>query len=384
MIRSVVEIAVKYPKKKLQTYNFPWTKPVAGEDFYSHRLAERLEFSVAAKLNYQRYLDWKSDDNPSKPITFKPVMGHISPVSRCNFRCTMCSVTDFKNGKRCEDMSYELFAKRLGELDELVQISLTGLSELFLLHETLEPMLRLCRERKFWTNIATNGSLLHQRDWIKRLIEINLDEIVISIDGVTAETFERIRIKSNFSQVCKNSRNLNEQFNAAGVFPKRTKMQTVLQSNNRHELFKFVPFAKELGFSCIAFETEPFDWGNIDWRQRNSKVAGELEPHEIDQLLEQGKELGVEVGFVQIVQRYTALAKISSLCSWPFSKIFISSDDRVVPCCHISNPDYFEIGKLGAKKSVSDVWFGEDYTAFRNSHISGNIPQQCQSCYRNK
>ena len=378
------EANLSYPRKKyLDPSRIPRTKPVAGELYYNQRISERLAFSPATKANYERFLSWEKSGDPSSAVNFTPIAGHISPISRCNFKCTMCSVTDFTNGKRCEDMSLELFEKRLDELDGLVQISLVGLSELFLLHDSLEQMLRLCVDRKIWTNIATNGSLLHQRNWFERLIDINLDEIVVSIDGVTAATFEEIRIRSNFERVYENSRTLNEKFNCAGVHPKRTKMQTVLQAKNRHELFDFIPLARDLGFSAISFETEPFDWGSISWREKNSQITGILAIEEIDQLVSQGKDCEVEVGFVEIVQRYSTHPKNLSPCSWPFSKIFISSDDRVVPCCHISNPDHFEIGRgIGELNSVVDIWFGEDYSIFRQNHISGNIPMACQSCYK--
>ena len=380
------ESNVDYPRKKTTDLTqVPWTKPVAGEDFYALRISERLTFSPIARENYEKYLSWKKRNDPSQIVNFSPIAGHISPISRCNFKCTMCSVTDFDDGKRCEDMSLDLFARRLVELSGLVQISLVGLSELFMLNHSLEAMLRLCREHKLWTIIATNGSLLHQRNWIERLIDINLDEIVVSIDGVTAETFEAIRIKSNFDRVYKNARSLNEKFNSAGVHPKRTKMQTVLQSRNRNELFDFIPLARDLGFTSIAFETEPFDWGSVSWREKNSLAFQILEPDKIERLVSQGQECGVEVGFVEIVQRYSTDPKDFSLCSWPFSKIFISSDDRVVPCCHISNPDHFEIGKgIGETNSVSDVWFGNEYEKFRQAHISGAIPDACSSCYKQK
>ena len=160
-------------------------------------------------------------------------------------------------------------------------------------------------------------------------------------------------------------------------------MQTVLQAKNRNELYDFIPLARDLGFSAISFETEPFDWGSVIWRKKNSSVTGVLKSDEINALVSQGKDFEVEVGFVEIVQRYSTLPNEHSLCSWPFSKIFISSDDRVVPCCHISNPDHFEIGSgIGDDNSVIDVWNGEDYRGFRQSHISGNIPEACRSCYK--
>jgi MoaA/NifB/PqqE/SkfB family radical SAM enzyme len=379
-----IESQINYPRKEsTDLANMPWTKPVAGEDFYNQRIAERLAFSAKTKENYDRYLRWKQAGDFSKEIDFVPIAGHISPISRCNFRCTMCSVADFESGKRCEDMGIELFEKRLDELFGLIQISLVGLSELFLLHDSLEHMLKMCRDRKIWTNIATNGSLLHQRNWIEKLAGLNLDEIVVSIDGVTKNTFESIRVGSNFKRVCDNAKNLNNQFDLAGIRPKRTKMQTVLQAKNRNELYDFIPLARDLGFSAISFETEPFDWGSVIWRKKNSSVTGILKSDEINALVSQGKDFEVEVGFVEIVQRYSTLPNEHSLCSWPFSKIFISSDDRVVPCCHISNPDHFEIGSgIGDDNSVIDVWNGEDYRGFRQSHISGNIPEACRSCYK--
>ena len=377
---------ISYPKKVTHSgESLPLTLPSAGTDFYEQRLAERLNYSSVAKVNYAKYLSWVSSDDPSIKIDFTPVAGVICPSSRCNFKCTMCAISDFQDGKRCEDMSLELFQKRLDDLSGLVRISLTGLSELFLLHDTLEPMLRLCLERKIWTNIATNGSLLHQRNWIERLVDINLDELAVSVDGVSKNTFESIRINSNFERVRDNAKNLNGRFDRAGVSPHRTKMHTVLQDKNLHELFDFVPFANELGFRTISLGTEAFDWGSSSWRDKNSKDARIISYEDMWKLVDQGKQYGVTVGFVEITQRYTAEPRISSLCSWPYSKIFISSDDRVVPCCHISNPDHFEIGEgLSDVISASDSWFSDEYQIFRDLHTTGNVPDACSSCYKTK
>jgi len=379
-----MENSVNYPRKIWsKNFEIPWTTPVGGSEFYEKRITERFEFSPSSKSNYLKYLAWMEQGDKTVQIDFAPISGHVNPNSQCNFRCVMCSVSDFRNGKRCDDMSLELFEKRLDQLQTLIEISLTGLSELFMMHDGLEEMLRMCVSKKIWTKISTNGSLLHQRNWIERIVNLNLDEITISIDGVTKETFESIRRKSNFERVIKNTIELNEAFYKAGITPKRTKMVTVLQTTNWAQLFDFVPFAKNLGFTSIAFSLEPFDWGSRSWTERNSKISGILSEDEASKLVSQGMDYGIEVGFVELVQRYVAESKNSSLCSWPFSKIFISSDDRVVPCCHISNPDHFEIGSgIGESNTVSDIWFGDDYNRFRQSHLSGNIPDACKSCYK--
>lgn len=231
----------------------------------------------------------------------------------------------------------------------------------------------------------TNGSLLHQHNWIERLVEIDVDEISVSVDGVTKTTFESIRNKSNFERVIANATELNKIFDAKGVTPRRTKMAVVLQSLNFHELFDFVPFARHLGFKSIAFSIEAFDWGSEVWRDRNSQNVRGITKSDVAKLVEQAKSLDISIGFVDVVQRYVAEPKASSLCSWPFSKIFISSDDRVVPCCHISNPDHFEIGNgLDDTFSAKDAWFSNAYSDFRSAHANGSIPDACSSCYKSK
>jgi len=59
----------------------------------------------------------------------------------------------------------------------------------------------------------------------------------------------------------------------------------------------------------------------------------------------------------------------------------ISSDSRIVPCCHISNPDFFEIEAEGAS-NMAEIWHSKAYQAFRGSHLKGEIPDVCRPCYR--
>ena len=72
-----------------------------------------------------------------------------------------------------------------------------------------------------------------------------------------------------------------------------------------------------------------------------------------------------------------------ALCPWPFERAYISSDQRVVPCCFIGNPDVAEIGTAPAKPvSFASVWFGADFQAFRQAHLDGDILDYCRGCYR--
>jgi len=47
----------------------------------------------------------------------------------------------------------------------------------------------------------------------------------------------------------------------------------------------------------------------------------------------------------------------------------------------IGDPEAFEIGK-GSGKSFSELWTSDEYQAFRQAHLDGDIPKVCKNCYR--
>lgn len=128
----------------------------------------------------------------------------IEPTTGCNFRCTMCQVSspDFVS----KNMDINLFKKVIVENKQLIKIKLQGMGEP-LVHKHLIDMVKFAKNYGIATEIVTNGSLLNEQN-INLLIDSRLAKLTISIDGSTKETFEKIRVKSNFNDVIKNSKNV--------------------------------------------------------------------------------------------------------------------------------------------------------------------------------
>jgi hypothetical protein len=119
----------------------------------------------------------------------------------------------------------------------------------------------------------------------------------------------------------------------------------VVQKANLHELEKLVDLAADLGFSNQVFSLELTDFGLVRWHEINAAASAE-QNLDIDVLLglvERGKERDVRVRFWNTTSKYST-GSPEALCPWPFERAYISSDQRVVPCCFIGNPDVAEIG----------------------------------------
>jgi MoaA/NifB/PqqE/SkfB family radical SAM enzyme len=357
----------------------PAPTPSAGIEIYRQERERALAADSRRRANYDRYVAYMNAPDRNAPVDFLPVKLDIENVSRCNFRCTMCAVSDWPKGTRAADMPLEAFQRLIDEQYGLVEIKLQGLGEPLLQRDDYFAMLRYARERHIWVRTTTNASLLHLRENYRNLVDADPNEIQISIDGADKQVFETIRRGSVFEQVVENCRTINAYCREKGV--SRTKMWTVLQQANLHQMDALVDLAAELGFRHFTFSLEINDWGMADWSKRAGEIDVErlLDPERLLALIEKGERLGVEVRYWNITDRFSA-ASVKTLCPWPFERAYIGSDLRVSPCCMLGNPDVYEIG-AGPIDSFSAVWLGPEYEAFRQAHREGRPPAVCQGCY---
>ena len=349
--------------------------PSVDRELYDHEMAAGFTAFPERLANYRKYQQAQRGET----VDYLPIKLDIENVSRCNFRCTMCQVSDWPKMTRAADMKLEDFSKLLDEQVGLVEIKLQGMGEPLLNAEPLFEMIKLARARHLWVRTTVNGSLLHLKDNYKKIIESDVCEVQISIDGATAPTYEKIRRGGKFSRLKKNCVLLNDYAKQDGRH--RTRMWVVVQQDNLAELELFPKLAAELGFSRLSLSLDLNDWGQDSWRDRNDPldVHRRFTAERGMRIAEIGSELGVETTFWAIDDKYD-LEDHKKLCPWPFERAYISSDMRVVPCCMVANP---EISDLGDAREFNTVWNGEAMRKFRAGHLNGQLPAICKSCYKN-
>lgn len=125
-------------------------------------------------------------DHPSKLF--------VEVTTRCNLHCAMC-VKQTAGGCSPEgDLPVPLFESMAPAFPRLQALVLNGVGEP-LLHPRLEDMIRAARERmprEGWVGFQSNGLLLTP-DRAASLASAGLDRICFSIDGVSPETFRKVR-----------------------------------------------------------------------------------------------------------------------------------------------------------------------------------------------
>jgi pyrroloquinoline quinone biosynthesis protein E len=353
----------------------PLPEPMPDAAAYVRERELCLAADPKKNANYRRYVD---SARRSADVDYLPTKLDIENVSRCNFRCTMCQVSEWHKGQRADDMTFEVFKRIIDEQYGLVEIKLQGMGEPIIQRDPFFDMIRYARSKHIWVRTVTNASLLHLKDNYKKIIDSGVNELQISIDGADKETFESIRQGSVFERVVENCKLINAYCREQKV--ERTKMWTVIQSANRRQLREIVKFAANTGFKSMVFSLDITDWGQTQWRVHNREISvdGSLDVESARELVRLGEESGLKVAFWSILSKYST-DSADTLCPWPFERAYVSSDFRIVPCCMIANPDAFEFEI--ENNSFGQTWLGNGYKEFRRAHLSGNIPAVCQGCY---
>ncbi|RJF76866.1 radical SAM protein [Azospirillum cavernae] len=354
----------------------PTPQPSAGVEAYRRERELALAHTSRRRENWERYLRGRFG---GEDIDYLPVKLDIENVSRCNFRCRMCQVSDWPKGRRAADMSLDDFKHLLDEQYGVVEIKLQGMGEPLLQGDAVFDMIRHARSSHIWVRTTTNASLLHLHDNHRKLIDADPNEVQISIDGADRAVFEAIRRGSVFERVVANCRLINAYCDERGV--SRTKMWVVVQRDNLHQLSDFVELAAAMGFHDLTFSLTLTDWGQKEWRERNDEILvdGKVSEEACWNLVERGRALGVAVSFWRVTEKYDTRRR-ETLCPWPFERLYVSSDLRAVPCCTVGTP---EASDLGDARELTAAWTGETYRQFRRAHLNGDLPEICHGCYRN-
>lgn len=128
---------------------------------------------------------------------------YIEITTNCNLDCQMCVRRAW--GEPIGSMSLATFADlmdQLGQFPDPPTIHLGGYGEP-MSHPDFVDLVRLAKTTGGRVEVTTNATLL-SHETAEALVKLDLDRLVVSIDGVRADSYEDIRIRASFEQVIDN------------------------------------------------------------------------------------------------------------------------------------------------------------------------------------
>ncbi len=309
-------------------------------------------------LNLQKQLDLIS-----KELSVKDIDGidyfaryvEMDAYDGCNLDCIMCPLgkSIYKGGG---PIPQKLFKKIVDELAEysdwIYQVCLSRNGEP-LLNKNIASMIKQLKDVGIKrVNFSTNATALTEKK-AHELLESGLDEIRFSIDGVTKETFEKVRQGVEYERVLKNCLKfieIREKYKDAKT---QVQIRFVEQKANSHEVQM---------------------WKNF-WltKVRKTDVVASKKMHSWSNELDGLKNKSTDPKFVSDRSNIHP-------CISPFSSLEILYDGTV-PLC---GSDYLRTVTFGNvyKNTLKEIWNSKEFKKVRDLHKSGNRNQidACIGC----
>ena len=314
-------------------------------------------------------------------VRHRPVEAFLEIVSDCNIRCTMCAISfDHRYRKGPADyrghMKWSVFEEAFPLLRHAAKVHLMGTGEP-MLHPDLPRMVRAVAGTGAWVTFNSNGTLLDE-SVAEELVTAGLSQMVLSLDGATAETFEGIRRGASFESVIDNVSRLTDLRDRSGALGPELLVSMVLMRQNAHELDAMVDLAASLGARLL--HVEPLLWqDDPDYGAfyDRSMVPRAEATERLRALQSRVEARGIGLTSPLLDRARVAVGEPGGpgpVCTEPWTTLFITREGRLRPCCNST----VDLGGLG-----NGGWNAHGFREYRRAFAKGNLPDGCGSCARN-
>jgi MoaA/NifB/PqqE/SkfB family radical SAM enzyme len=343
----------------------------------------------ARAIDPRRYHEAADPKRP--PIAERlPVCLYLEVTNRCNLLCTTCPRT-YEALEPPADMSWDLFTGIVDQVPDLARAVLHGIGEPMLV-KSLPVMVRHLKERGVYVLFNTNGTALNERNG-RALIEAGLDELRVSLDAATRESFRAVRGVDVFDRILRNVRRFRDLQEREGAASPRVSLWLTGLKETLAELPAFVRLAADMGVSEVYLQRLVFfDVDPVALARPDQTLFGRLQKDEAAILAEaeaEARRLGITFSASGAASE-PGMSLMSmtrenpwSLCGRPWTLMYFTANGRALPCCIAPFAQRgYENYTLGDATSepLDAIWNGDRYQTFRAALQSDRPPRACGSC----
>lgn len=299
----------------------------------------------------ENFLKVNHDRFHLKPeVSGKPYIIFVDPFNGCNLRCPECLHSLWPDRYPPGRMSLDLFRTIMHEYGgTAISLGLYDYGEPFLNRDVYE-MVRIAKTYGIHTTISSNLNACDPR----KIVECGLDNLVMSIDGATQETYQIYRRKGRLDKVLSNIKAIVKEKKRTGSTTPLLYWQFLTFEHNHHEIETARKLASDLEVNHFYTGTPQISSQNTGmkaWTNSKSTTPPIKSP---DSYTDGGAKLEREP------------------CRWLWQAITITATGDVFPCCVLWEPEaaFFNILE---QKNISGLFNCERFQQVRR-FFTGNQP----------
>jgi len=267
----------------------------------------------------------------SERIFSKPYFLAFDPTDACQLDCPFCTGGQTTQPHTNSLEAYRSVMNRLGPW--LIRAEIYRAGEPFV-HPDILEMIRLAKSYGVGVDLSTNLMRLPENS-AEKLVESGVDSLMVSLDGITQETYSKYRRGGDLNAVLSNLKAVLAARKRAGSRTPRVVWQFLVFKHNQHEIRDAVALAKELGVDQIMFK-------------------GGYVPNE-PALFEEWKTTLEDIGEFRGCSQ-------DKTCPWPWGGINVNADGGAT-LCYVDGKSYCQAENFG--REFDALWNGEHFRRAR-------------------
>ncbi len=305
---------------------------------YSRHALSLFRYSSPYKLMNLARVEWERSRG-RETVTGLPYVTVLDPTNVCNLKCPICPTTKGilpQPSGRISLEDYRRFVDRIAP--HTYRLILYNWGEPFL-HRQIVEMLHYAHRNKISTQISSNLNIL-PREGAEALVRSGLDDLVVSCDGLTQETYERYRVRGNLSKLVTNMNLIRDAKRKLKCSRPNIELQFLVFQHNEHEVPRVEEFARGHGADVVRIVKPAIDMklkdirpaDNPEYVRPEHQVLPIQEPAPLPDPAPAGTERKTPAPAPQEQADRETLSAID--CYWPWRILTASWNGDVDPCCY--------------------------------------------------
>ncbi|RKY73789.1 MAG: radical SAM protein [Candidatus Latescibacterota bacterium] len=292
-----------------------------------------------------------------------PFVLMVEPTNLCNLHCPLCPFASQRNRLPRGKMDVEQLRRVLDQMRGQIKFLLLWNRGEPFMNEDLAEMIREAKKRGIFVQTSTNGHFLSGPQVAEAVVESGLDELIVSVDGITQQSYSRYRKGGDVEKVFRGVETLVKAKRRKGSDTPVITFQFLVMKHNEHEIGDLKRVARRLGADRILLKTV---------RVGSLRQAEEFLPPRAD------------------FSRYTVVHSTNGKselqlklkrqsCRRLWYSTVVNWDGEVLPCCFDEKGQY-TMGNIFTQQ-FGVIWRGRRYQKFRSQLLKSRYAfPMCQNC----
>ena len=284
----------------------------------------------------------------------------IDTTNICQLKCPLCHTGLGTVHRDKGTMHFDTYTKIIDQIkDYCVWLSLYSWGEPFL-NRRIHEFVAYAHNKHIATIMSTNLNKPLTPQMAEDIIKSGLDVMIVSLDGVTQEVYEKYRVGGRLDRVLDNVKVLVQKKRELGYSTPHIEWQFIVMRQNEHQIEEARKLGHDLGVDSVVLKPVDFPHGMDD--------VGEAEqwlPREYPEYLRDDPF-------------YKPYQEDGRRCWRLWRSAVVNWDGGLAPCCYLTDKseDFGDVNH----SSIQKIWNNDNYTTARGMFQDGYTPEKWVGC----